>query len=259
MVNGAAANDSDNSRIDNLPLDDFNHIMFHSPTCKLVSKAYARLLYNDYLTKPSHLEFNSVPAEILKVPRDQSFADKAVEKLFMNLAKQRFEQRVQPSLQLPKLCGNMYCASVYGALISLICGVDGSTLQGKRIGMYSYGGGLAASFFSVKIRGGEVAGIAERINLQARLDARAAASPAQYLEAGKCKEKQVFSFLQTECCQERHELTHFSFFIQACGLREKAYGQKAYTPSGDVSKIATGSYHLTEVDGSYQRKYSVKA
>lgn len=123
VVNGAAANDSDNSRIDNLPLDDFNHIVFHSPTCKLVSKAYARLLCNDHLTEPSHPEFNSVPAETLKVPRDQSFADKAVEKFFMNLAKQRFEQRVQPSLQLPTLCGNMYCASVYGALISLICGV----------------------------------------------------------------------------------------------------------------------------------------
>lgn len=158
MVNGAAANDSGNSRVDNPPLDDFNHIVFHSPTCKLVSKAYARLLYNDHLTEPSHPEFNSVPAEILKVPRDQSFADKAVEKLFMNLAKQRFEQRVQPSLQLPTLCGNMYCASAYGALISLICGVDGSTLQGKRIGMYSYGEGSAASFFSVKIRG-EVAGV----------------------------------------------------------------------------------------------------
>lgn len=108
VVNGADANDSDNSRIDNLPLDDFNHIVCHSPTCKLVFKAYARLLYNDHITKPSHHEFNSVPAETLKVPRDQSFADKAVEKLFMNLAKQPFEQRVQPSLQLPTLCGNMY-------------------------------------------------------------------------------------------------------------------------------------------------------
>ena len=44
--------------------------------------------------------------------------------------------------------------------------------------MYSYRGRLAAFFFSVKIRG-EVAGIAERIDLQARLDARAAASPEQ--------------------------------------------------------------------------------
>ena len=39
------------------PLDGFNHIVFHSPTCKLVSKAYARLLYNDHLTRPSHPEF----------------------------------------------------------------------------------------------------------------------------------------------------------------------------------------------------------
>ena len=183
-VNGAAANGFDSLKIGHqtdLPLDNFDHIVFHSPTCKLVTKAYARLLYNDYLANPSHPEFTSVPAEVLKVPRDQSFTDKTIEKVFMALAKQRSEQRVQPSLQLPTLCGNMYCASVYGALISLICRVDSSNLQGKRVGIYSYGGGLAASFFSLKIRG-EIAGIAERIDLQARLNARTAVSPQQYLE-----------------------------------------------------------------------------
>lgn len=72
-----------------------------------------------------HIRIQFGPRGILKAPRDQSFADKAVEKLSMNLAKQRFEQRVQPRLQLPTLCGNMYRTSVYGALISLICDVDG--------------------------------------------------------------------------------------------------------------------------------------
>src|ERR1700755_3322744 len=31
------------------PLDRFDHICFHAPTCKLVAKSYARLLYNDFL------------------------------------------------------------------------------------------------------------------------------------------------------------------------------------------------------------------
>ncbi|KAL9630382.1 MAG: hypothetical protein Q9164_006445 [Protoblastenia rupestris] len=225
MVANGVVNNATSKVSTNLPLDDFDYMVFHSPTCKLVSKAYGRLLYNDYLANPSHPDFISVPVEILKVPRDKSFADKTIEKVFMGLAKHRFEQRVQPSIQMPTLCGNMYCASVYGALISLICGVDSPTLQGKRVGVYSYGGGLAASFFSLKIRR-DVVGIAKRINLQARLDARISVSPEQYLEA--------------------------------CKLREDTYGQKAYTPKGDTSKIVTGTYHLTEVDDLYQRKYTIK-
>ena len=84
------------------------------------------------------------------------------------------------------------------------------------------------------------------------------ASPAQYLEAGKRKENNSF-FSSNGVLPRKTRTDAFFFFIQACGLRGKAYGQKAYTPRGDVSKIATGSYHLTEVDGSYQSKYSVKA
>jgi hydroxymethylglutaryl-CoA synthase len=45
------------------PLDRFDHILFHAPTCKLVSKSYGRMLYNDFLVNPTHPAFAEVAPE----------------------------------------------------------------------------------------------------------------------------------------------------------------------------------------------------
>jgi hydroxymethylglutaryl-CoA synthase len=44
-----------------------------------------------------------------------------------------------------------------------------------------------------------------------------------------------------------------------CDLRKQAHLQKDYTPQGDVSNIAPGTYYLEKVDGMFKREYSVKA
>lgn len=163
------------------PLDRFDHILFHSPTCKLVSKSYARMLYNDYLTDPSHPAFESVPAEVRDMDYEKSLSDKTVEKTFMALSKKRFQQRVQPGIQVPTMCGNMYCASVYGGLVSLLSNVSNDQLQGKRVGVFSYGSGLASSFFSMKVVG-DVSKMVEKLELHARLDARRTVAPEVYDE-----------------------------------------------------------------------------
>lgn len=166
------------------PLDRFDYILFHSPTCKLVSKSYARMLYNDYLTSPSHPAFESVPAELRDMDYEKSLSDKAVEKTFMALSKKRFQQRVQPGIQVPTMCGNMYCASVYGGLVSLLSNVSGEQLKGKRVGVFSYGSGLASSFFSMKVVG-DVSHMVEKLDLHKRLDARRTVAPEVYDEVCK--------------------------------------------------------------------------
>ena len=135
------------------PLDQFDYMAFHAPTCKLVSKSYARLLYNDYLENPSAQVFVDVPAELQDMDYQKSLTDKVVEKTFMGLTKKRFNERAAPSLELPTMCGNMYCASVYSGLIGLLCSLDSTAALGKRIGVFSYGSGLASSMFSFKIVG----------------------------------------------------------------------------------------------------------
>ncbi len=163
------------------PLDKFDFMTFHAPTCKLVAKSYARLLYNDYLADPAAPLFADVPADIRDMEYTKSLTDKVVEKTFMGLTKKRFNERVQPSIEVPTMCGNMYCASVYGGLVSLLSNVDSATLQGKRIGIFSYGSGLASSLFSVKVNG-STEEISKSLNLKERLAARRTVAPEVYDE-----------------------------------------------------------------------------
>lgn len=165
------------------PIDEFDYMVFHAPTCKLVAKSYARMLYNDYLSSSTNPSFESVPEELRDMNYEKSLSDKAVEKTFMGLSKKRFQERVQPGIQVPTMCGNMYCASVYGSLISVLSNVKNEQLQGKRIGIFSYGSGLASSFFSLQVKG-DVSKMVEKLNLHQRLDARRTVPPEVYDEVG---------------------------------------------------------------------------
>ena len=172
------------------PMDRFDFMAFHAPTCKLVSKSYARLLYNDYLADPSHPLFTEVPPELRDLEYQASLSDKVVEKTFLSLTKKRFTERVKPSMVIPTMCGNMYCGSVYAGLASLVSSVAPDLLMGKRIGIFSYGSGLASSMFSLRVPGDTndtaavdaIGAMAEKLNIQDRLDARMTVAPERYDE-----------------------------------------------------------------------------
>jgi hydroxymethylglutaryl-CoA synthase len=164
---------------DMTPLDRFDSILFHAPTCKLVSKSYARMLYNDYLANPSHPAFAEVPAELRDMDYEKSLSDKTVEKTFMALTKKRFNERVKPTIEVATMCGNMYTASVYGGLVSLLSNVPLDPSQPKRVGIFSYGSGLASSMFSCKVVG-DVSSIVKKLDLHNRLNARRVVPPQDY-------------------------------------------------------------------------------
>ena len=176
-LNGAAADDG--AAPVKTPLDRFDYLAFHAPTCKLVAKSYARLLYHDYLADPDSPAFVDVPPEVRDMPYEKSLTDKVVEKTFMTLTKKRFQERVAPSLEVATMCGNMYCASVWGGLSSLIAFTPSDALQGKRIGVFSYGSGLAASFCSFRVRG-STESIAAVLDIPARLKGRRGVPPQTY-------------------------------------------------------------------------------
>ncbi|KAK5042584.1 3-hydroxy-3-methylglutaryl coenzyme A synthase [Exophiala sideris] len=207
-------------------LDRFDYMAFHAPTCKLVSKSYARLLYNDFLNDPTHPQFKEVAPELRDIDYQASLTDKNVEKTFMGLTKKRFTERVQPAIQVATMCGNMYCGSVYGGLVGLICNIAPKTLQGKKLGVFSYGSGLASSLFSLKVVG-DTTEMSAKLNLQERLDARRVVAPEVYDEM--------------------------------CMLREKAHLKKDFKPAGKIDDIVPGTYYLTEVDDMFRRKYEIKA
>ncbi|KAJ5211600.1 uncharacterized protein N7498_003246 [Penicillium cinerascens] len=208
------------------PLDRFDYILYHAPTCKLVQKSYGRMLYNDYLNNSSHSAFAEVAPELRDIPYDASVTDKAVEKTFMALTKKRFAERVNPGLQVATLCGNMYTATVYAGLASLLSHVTFSPSEPKRIALFSYGSGLAASMFSAKIVG-DVSNMVEKLDLKNRLDSRTVLAPQAYDDM--------------------------------CKLREHAHLKKNFKPSGNIETLQKGTYYLTEVDDMFRRKYEIKA
>ena len=162
-------------------IDRFGYVAFHAPTCKLVQKSYARLLYNDYLSSKSSEEFASLDESVASVDYQKSLTDKGVEKAFMALTKKKFAERVFPGTLAARLVGNMYTASVYSSLASILTEIPGEKLQGKRIGVFSYGSGLASSFFSLKVVG-DVSGIAKTMNLKQVLEERIKVEPQVYDE-----------------------------------------------------------------------------
>ncbi|MDX2010711.1 MAG: hydroxymethylglutaryl-CoA synthase [Myxococcaceae bacterium] len=89
-----------------------------------------------------------------------------------------FETQVAASLALPAQVGNIYTGSLYLALTSLLS-TSARSLDGQRIGLFSYGSGSCAEFFS----GTVVAGAQERVKalgLQAMLDGRKKLSIDEY-------------------------------------------------------------------------------
>ncbi|KAF7545109.1 hypothetical protein G7046_g9638 [Stylonectria norvegica] len=223
QATNGATNGADSTKTS---LDRFDYLAFHSPTCKLVQKSYARLLYHDYLGDADATAFAEVAPELRDMDYEKSLTDKVVEKTFMGLTKKRFQERVNPSIQVATNCGNMYCASVWGGLASLISVVDSKTLEGKRLGLFSYGSGLAASFMSFRVAG-SVETISKVLSIPERLEARRAVSPQTYDDM--------------------------------CNLRKQAHLQKDYTPKGDVSTIVPGTYYLSKVDDMFKREYLIKA
>jgi hydroxymethylglutaryl-CoA synthase len=100
---------------------------------------------------------------------EATLSDKAVEKSFMSLAKADYAKRVSLSMRCASRCGNMYTASLYGGLASLLSVVEPQELLGKRISMYAFGSGCASSFFTLRVKG-DTSSIREKMNLLERLE-----------------------------------------------------------------------------------------
>lgn len=210
-------------------LDHFDYNAFHVPTCKLVAKLYARLLYNDYLANPEAFAGkidDETAQHILSLLYDQSLVDKTLEKVFVGLAKTEFAQRVQPALQVPTNTGNMYTASAWASLASLLYYVGAEKLQGKRIGVFSYGSGLASTLLSIQVKG-DISKIVKTLDLDHKLGAgRKIASPQDY--------------------------------VDAIHLREQAHLQKSFEPKGSIDGLAAGTFYLVKIDDKFRREYAIK-
>lgn len=89
-----------------------------------------------------------------------------------------FREQVAPSLRLPAQVGNIYTGSLWLALASLL-EAEAASLQGRRIGLFSYGSGCAAEFFAGTVAQGAGAAAAA-LGISEPLERRRALSVQEY-------------------------------------------------------------------------------
>ncbi|XP_046327522.1 hydroxymethylglutaryl-CoA synthase 1-like [Haliotis rufescens] len=215
-------------------LDVADAFLFHSPYCKLVQKSLARLMLNDFLRDPSP-DFKEKYAgleDFREIKLESTYFDKQVESAFVKASKSTFEKKTKPSLLISNQVGNMYTPSLYGGLASLISSRTLEELAGKRVILFSYGSGLAATMFSLKATDDVSPSsqlrrvVASLSNLKQRLDLRTKVDPEKFDETMKLR-------------QETHHLA-------------------PYNPIGNVEVLYPGTWHVTEIDGMHRRKYDRK-
>ena len=170
-------------------LEDVDYAIFHSPYGKQAIKGHARLMYNDFLANPDAPHFANVPNReaLLALSRADSLADKNVEKTFIAASKASFNQKSNAGMACSRRLGNMYTASLYGCLASLLSKVEPAQLRGKRVSLFAFGSGCAASFFTLRVKG-DTSDIRQKLDLTNRLAAMKVASPQEFVDALKvCK------------------------------------------------------------------------
>ena len=105
-------------------IQDADFFIFHSPFTKLVAKSLARLKLVDFYRDPSP---DTTPAgryaglDVLGGRSlESTVGDRDVEKLMLKSSAADFKAKTDTSLLLGREVGNMYTASLYGGLASLL-------------------------------------------------------------------------------------------------------------------------------------------
>ena len=165
-------------------LEDVDYAIFHSPYGKQAVKGHARLMFNDFKanSKASRFANISAPEAILSASHAVSLTDKNIEKTFINASKSSFAQKTDPGMACSKRLGNMYTASLYGCLASLLSTVEPASLLGKRVSLFSFGSGCASSFFTLRVKG-DTSDIREKMDLVNRLAEMKVVPPEEFVQA----------------------------------------------------------------------------
>ncbi|CCO34543.1 hydroxymethylglutaryl-CoA synthase [Rhizoctonia solani AG-1 IB] len=207
-----------------LSLNHFDFHILHSPYGKMVQKGHARLLYDDFLSNSEDIIFDNVrDLEATRRIKDETLTDKTVEKAFVSIAKPRYDAKVAPSMAVAKRCGNLYTGSLYTGLASLLSNVPPMHIVGKRVLMFGFGGGCAASMYALRIAESP-AYMVEKMNLTQRLASM--------------------------------DVTSVEDYLTAMDLRERNHSKANQKPEGRINNIFEGAYYLDFVDDRRRRFYA---
>lgn len=88
---------------------------------------------------------------ICSFPFHLSYEHRELETAFVQLSKAGYARQVAPTTHIPVQLGNIYTASLFSGLLSLLT-QRGADLAGARILLFAYGSGLASSAYVFNVR-----------------------------------------------------------------------------------------------------------
>ncbi len=189
--------------------DDYDYLLFHVPFPKMALKAFRQLHE--------------------KEARNGGAGEDAL--------KEAFELRTQPSLWANMELGNIYSGSLYLSLAGLLERGD-ARVAGARVGMFSYGSGCCAEFFSGTI-GPDPKAWRDRIGITPGLLRRRELSYERYLQFRLTSEE----LAREGSCVETFPQADHDQRISFCGIRDhqRVYSRPrpylvSYNPSAQKLK-----------------------
>ncbi|XP_034943103.1 hydroxymethylglutaryl-CoA synthase 1 [Chelonus insularis] len=217
---------------DTVSLATFDAFIFHSPYCKLVQKSFARIAYNDFrnLSRDKVLQVYPQFEKYHSVKIEDTYFDRDIEKTFVQLSSDAFQQKTQPSLYISNLVGNMYTPSVYSGLVSLLINKPINELLGKKIAVFSYGSGLASSMYSITVLK----------TVKAEDQLKTLISNLSYVKRHLTERKCISPEDYTAILESREKNCHVV----------------PYEPTSPVDGMFPGTFYLVKIDNMYRRTYS---
>jgi hypothetical protein len=108
-----------------LTLDEWNHVVLHSPYNKLVKKSGARMMYNDFIRDHNLPLFKKHAAELSKflhLMPEETYNDRELEKSFTELARPMYKDKVHApvhtSLTRISACRPIFFIHVFPSTLS---------------------------------------------------------------------------------------------------------------------------------------------
>jgi hydroxymethylglutaryl-CoA synthase len=210
-----------------------DHFLFHAPYNKLVQKSFARLCYQDMLSGAMD---GAAIDQWKSVPAADTYEDRGLEAALKGAAGPAYKTKVAPACEVSKKIGNTYTASVWINLANLVAHY-GAGLDGQGVVLFSYGSGALASMLGIAPSAAassssqnplfSLAGMQEKLDIPARLEARTLATPADLTAA-----------------------------LQA---RESSHGVIPFTPTYSPDALAPGTFYLESITDKFERVYARKA
>ncbi len=163
-------------------LEHLDYLLYHMPFTGMARKAHRHLVDTE------HIDLG---------PEDRQA-----------LYTETFRSKVEPGLLGAREVGNIYTGSVYMGLASLL-ETERHRMEGKRVGVFSYGSGCGAEFFLCRFKTG-LDKIIRDLRFQEQLDRRTSITFEQYVQwYSKSGAETLYHPAEVEACKD--PFTRFTF------------------------------------------------